>query len=55
MHDTFEEGIQNWCLPLNHNIPVQSYGVPFWSNIEFANVQKACRKLGGPFDPTALV
>ena len=38
MHDTFEEGIHNWCLPLNHNIPVQSYGAPFWSNIEFANV-----------------
>lgn len=33
---------------------MQSQGAPFWSNIEFANTYKACRKLGGPFDQTAL-
>ena len=54
MQDTFELGIQNWCLPLNHFIPVHSNGAPFWGNVEFANVYKGCRRLGGPFDTTAL-
>ena len=54
MQDTFEQGIQNWCLPLNHFIPVHSSGAPFWGNIEFVSVYKACRRLRGPFDSQAL-
>lgn len=56
MRDTFEEGIHNWRLPLNHCIPVNSAGMSAWGepSLEFVNVQKGCRRLGGPFDASAL-
>jgi len=49
MHDTYESGIQNWCLPLNHTIETKHRRLP-----EFANTSKACRRMGGPFDPALL-
>ena len=56
MHYTFEEGIKNWRLPLNHYILTNSSHP--WAgdhlNSEVANVFKACRRLGGPFDSSSL-
>ena len=48
MQDTFEDNIQNWCLPLNHTI------ANALSRTEYANTSRACQRLGGPFDPAKL-
>ena len=47
MFETYEDGIQNWCLPLNHTIGQRHAD-------EQANEGKACRRLGGPFNPLKL-
>ena len=48
MFETYEDGIQNWCLPLNHTIGIRN------SPDDIANVVKACRRIGGPFDSIRL-
>ena len=50
MQDTFDEGNRNWCLPLNHFIGLGKSA----DSIQFANVARACHKLGGPFNPANL-
>lgn len=52
MQETYEEGIPNWCLPLNHGISSHGKGGLDFYNV--ANVARACRRLGGPFDPSTL-
>ena len=47
MFETYEDGIRNWRLPLNHTIGLRSQH-------ELANVVKACRRMGGPFDANRL-
>ena len=50
MFETFEDGIQNWCLPLNHMIGMRTRT----NDVEYANTSKACRRISGPFDPGML-
>lgn len=50
MLDTYEDGIKNWCLPLNHTIGTRHRS----NHEEFANANKACRRLGGPFNAAKL-
>jgi hypothetical protein len=60
MSDTYEDSIKNWQLPLNHTItcPSMSSKTRFKADLpdymELANVFKACRRLGGPFDANYL-
>ena len=49
MYDIYEDSIQNWCLPLNHTIDTKHIKTP-----DFANVGKACRRLGGPFNQNLI-
>jgi len=48
MHETFEGGIQNWCLPLNHMIADKRNGP------EYACTVRASRQIAGPFDSTLI-
>jgi len=48
MHDTFEAGIQNWCLPLNHMITGKHSGP------EYASTVRGSRRMAGPFDAGLL-
>ena len=49
MHDTFEDGIKNWKLPLNHFISTNSR-----DHVDIVKVIKGCNSIGGPFDPNLL-
>ena len=50
MFETFEDGIQNWCLPLNYMIGMRHR----INDVEYANTSKACRRMGGPFNAGML-